>query len=64
MVSLGDEFLNSEMVNTYLFTFQIPWTRFLQTYFPESAFAETEVGVLSEAYFEDISKIISSTADR
>lgn len=41
----------------------ILWTKFLQSYFPESAFPETEIGLLSETYFQLISNIIASTSD-
>ncbi|XP_054719596.1 endothelin-converting enzyme-like 1 [Uloborus diversus] len=39
----------------------ISWTDLLQRYFPDFVKPDTEVAVLSEKYFRDISKIISST---
>lgn len=41
----------------------IHWTLFFQRYFPDSAFPETRVGILSKKYIEHICNIMASTPD-
>lgn len=50
-------------LNNIISPLQITWTNFFQVYFPDYALPETEIGVLSKSYIDDVSRIISSTPD-